>query len=235
MGLVLIFTNSCKKDAKNNDIQVNTVIDVDGNVYHTITIVKQVWMVENLKVKHYRNNDPIATTTPDTLDISTESAPKYQWAYDGKESNVATNGRMYTFYAINDSRGLCPTGWHVGTYSDWITLVDSLDAHGYGYQGSGKDILKSISSKTGWEVSTIPGSIGNNPSSNNSTGFTALPSGARTKYGHFEGMGSFNEWWTSTSYDSQWSYMNYMHNTDSYINDNTEEMSTGLSVRCIKD
>jgi len=53
----------------------------------------QVWLAENLKTTKYRNCDLIGTTTPATLDISGESTPKYQWAYDGNESNVATFGR----------------------------------------------------------------------------------------------------------------------------------------------
>ncbi len=37
------------------------VTDIDGNVYQTITIGNQEWMIENLKVTHYRNGDPIPT------------------------------------------------------------------------------------------------------------------------------------------------------------------------------
>ena len=67
-------------------------------------------MVENLKTTKYLNGDLIGTTAPDTLDISGESTPKYQWAYEGNESNVMAYGRLYTWYAATDSRGICPTG-----------------------------------------------------------------------------------------------------------------------------
>ncbi len=40
-------------------IQAQTVTDYDGNVYNTVTIGTQVWMKENLNVKHYRNGDAI--------------------------------------------------------------------------------------------------------------------------------------------------------------------------------
>ena len=103
-----------------------TVTDIDGNVYNTVTIGTQVWMKENLKVTKYRNGDAIGITTPATLDIWGETSPRYQWAYDGNESNVATYGRLYTWYAVTDSRGVCPTGWHVPTDSEWTTLTDYL-------------------------------------------------------------------------------------------------------------
>ena len=93
----------------------------------------QVWMVENLKTTIYRNGDLVGTTTPATLDITSENTPEYQWAYDGIESNVVTYGRLYTWYAVTDSRNICPTGWHFPSDAVWITLIDYLKNNGYGY------------------------------------------------------------------------------------------------------
>lgn len=103
-----------------------SVKDIDGNAYRTITIGTQVWMAENLKTTRYRNGDLIETTTPATLDIEGERTPEYQWAYDGNESNVATYGRLYTWYVATDSRNVCPTGWHVPSDDEWIVLTDYL-------------------------------------------------------------------------------------------------------------
>ena len=93
--LLILMINSCKK---NDD---NVIKDADGNVYTSVTIGTQVWMKENLKTTKYGNGDLIGTTTPATLDISLESTPKYQWAYEGNESNVNTYGRLYTWYCSN--------------------------------------------------------------------------------------------------------------------------------------
>ncbi|MCJ7802706.1 MAG: fibrobacter succinogenes major paralogous domain-containing protein, partial [Candidatus Marinimicrobia bacterium] len=98
------------------------VTDIDGNNYTGVTIGSQVWMVENLKTTRYRNGDLIGTTILATLNISTENTPKYQWAYGGNEDNVATYGRLYTWYAVTDSRNICPTGWIVPADTDWTIL-----------------------------------------------------------------------------------------------------------------
>jgi uncharacterized protein (TIGR02145 family) len=75
--------------------QTNSMKDIDGNVYHKVTIGKQVWMAENLKTTRYSNDDLIGTTTPATLVIEGESTPEYQWAYDGNENIVATYGSYF--------------------------------------------------------------------------------------------------------------------------------------------
>ncbi|MFZ3064200.1 MAG: fibrobacter succinogenes major paralogous domain-containing protein, partial [Nitrospirota bacterium] len=132
-----------------------TVTDIDGNVYNTVTIGAQVWMKENLKATKYRNSEDIPTTI---ADISGETSPKYQWAYGGNINNAAVYGRLYTWYAATDSRGLCPTGWHVPTNAEWTTLTDYL-----GTDPGGK--MK----EAGTAHWTTP-----NTGADNSSGFTAL-------------------------------------------------------------
>ena len=166
--------------------QTNSVKDIDGNVYPTITIGTQVWMAENLKTTKYRNGDLIGTTTPATLDIEGEITPKYQWAYAGNESNVATHGRLYTWYVATDSRNVCPKEWYVPTDAEWTTLTDYLIKKGYGYGGGykGMDIAKSLAATSGSVADETPGSTGNDQLSNNSTGFTAITGGARLEDGN---------------------------------------------------
>ena len=106
--------------------EFGTVVDIEGNIYKTVKIGTQWWMAENLRTSKYNTGDSIGTTYPETLNISVESAPKYQWVYPGGESSLATYGRLYTWYAITDSSALCPTGWHVPSDAEWTVLTDYL-------------------------------------------------------------------------------------------------------------
>jgi uncharacterized protein (TIGR02145 family) len=215
------------------------VTDVEGNSYNNKTLGSQVWMMENLKTSKYRNGDPIGTTPTPLTDITGESAPKYQWAYDGDESNVPGYGRLYTWFVVTDSRNVCPTGWHVPSDSEWTTLFDYLIKISAGYGGSGSDIAKSLALPYLWIIDSTPGSIGNDPASNNLSGFCAVPSGARiTNTGgpEFSMLGTSCAWWTTSELGSSLAsqVILQVYNPEvlrSYFG--TEK--TGASVRCLKD
>jgi uncharacterized protein (TIGR02145 family) len=212
-----------------------TVTDIDGNIYNTITIGTQVWMKENLKTTKYRNGDSIGTTTPATLDISLEITPKYQWAYGGNESNVVLYGRLYTWYAVTDSRDVCPTGWHVPTDAEWTILTDYLTNNGYGYGGSGSDIAKSMAATSGWTIYTTSGTVGNDQTSNNSSGFSAFPSGSHGSNGAFVNVDDNCLWWSSTETLATYAFFRYIIYINSDVFGNYCGNSTGLSVRCLRD
>lgn len=218
----------------------NTVTDIDGNVYHTVTIGTQTWMVENLKTTRYRNGDAIGTTTPADRDITIETEQKYQWAaYYGDENKVAKYGRLYTWYAATDTRNIAPAGWHVPTDADWRTLENYLIANGYNYDGTttGNKIAKSLAAITDWYTSTIVGAIGNDLTKNNKSGFTALPCGYRSNTGAFiwTRWGFYGSWWSSSD-----SWDNYkMHGYGLLYKDSNLSVALalpyqGFSVRCVK-
>ena len=187
IGLLLIITQSCKKDDDPIPFMEGTVTDIEGNVYKTIQIeiptgnsksiettqaITQIWMAENLKTTKYSNGDLIGTTTPATLNIYNEAMPKYQWAYEGNENYVDTYGRLYTWWAVTDNRNVCPTGWHVPTDDEWTKLVVFLGGKddGYGIWNAAGGKLKEAGTKH-WS-SPNTGAV-------NSLGFTALPGGYR--------------------------------------------------------
>jgi uncharacterized protein (TIGR02145 family) len=212
------------------------VTDIDGNVYDTRSIGSQIWMTSNLKTTKYRNGDLIGTTSTATLDISGESNPKYEWAYDGDESNVSTYGRLYTWYAAADNREICPTGWHLPDDGDWASLADYLANNGFGFEGSGTDIGKAMASSSGWGEDPTPGNIGNDQGSNNASGFSALPGGYRTDDNVFSVIGYFSIWWSSTEFISTLAWERILNSSDSNLARNyTGTKKSGVSVRCLRD
>ncbi|MGD0756749.1 MAG: fibrobacter succinogenes major paralogous domain-containing protein [Bacteroidales bacterium] len=217
IGFVLILQNSCKKA----DETSNAVADKDGNVYKTVTIGTQVWMAENLKTTKYLNGDLIGTTTPATLDISSDSTPKYQWAYGGDQNNVATYGLLYTWYAVTDSRNICPTGWHVPTDVDWSTLTTYL---------GGDSIAGRKLKETGTTHWASP-----NTGATNETGFTSLPGGYRGYLGGFYYIGYAGYWWSVTEYDADNAWYRGMYYNGIYDHVLSNSKKAGFSVRCLKN
>lgn len=219
IGFVLVINNGCKK-ANNTP---TAVTDKDGNVYKTITIGTQLWMAENLKTTKYRNGDLIGTTTPATLNISSENTPKYQWSYDGNESNVAIYGRLYTWYAVADSRNVCPIGWHVPNDIELTTLTSYL---------GGESVAGGKLKEAGTTHWTSP-----NTGATNESGFALLPSGTRFYNNTFYLSGSDGYLWST----SETSNIN-AHIIGLSFDANTAVLSTsgtwkgyGFSVRCLKD
>ncbi len=196
-----------------------TVTDIDGNVYNTVTIGTQVWMKENLKVTKYCNSNVIGTTTTPALDISSESTPKYQWAYSGDENNVATYGRLYTWYAISDS--LCPVSWHVPSVAEWTTLTDYL---------GGETIAGGKLKETGIVHWSSP-----NTGATNETGFTALPGGQRYDYGAFLSIGVNGGWWSSTNNGTSSAFGKSMSYSYTDVVGFNSVKRSAYSVRCVRD
>ncbi|MGA2407890.1 MAG: fibrobacter succinogenes major paralogous domain-containing protein [Bacteroidales bacterium] len=229
MGIVLILMSSCKKTDDNKNSSGN-ITDQDGNVYTSVIIGTQTWIDENLKTTKYNNGDIIGTTTPATLDISNEITPKYQWAYNGDESSVASYGRLYTWYSVTDSRGVCPTGWHVPTDAEWKTLEIDLgmtQAQADGTDWRGTDQGTELKSTTRWQ---------NNGNGTNSSGFNAVGCGSRDLTSDpFHGVSFWGNYWTTTPTDATSAWAHSVSYNFSGIYRYNWNKGYGLSVRCIKD
>ena len=103
-----------------------TVTDIDGNIYPIIRLGNIEWMLENLRTTRYSNGEIIGTTNSATKNLFFDLKPKYQWAYDGNESNVVKYGRLYTWFAATDPRGIAPTGWRIPHLYDWKEMKEYL-------------------------------------------------------------------------------------------------------------
>jgi uncharacterized protein (TIGR02145 family) len=227
-----------KVDSVTFFISDTSVMDIEGNIYKAVLIGNQVWMAENLKVTKYRNGEPIGTTSP-YLNITSEIEPRYQWAYEGNENNVAIYGRLYTWYALTDNRGVCPTGWHMASDLEWTTLENYLISNGFNYDGTLTEnkIAKVLASTSYWNSSTVEGAAGNSdyPKKRNLTGFNAIPNGLRSSSGGFHYLNESPFWWTATEnyVTSAWCKGMYYGAVNIYNND--FDKKNGAAVRCIKD
>jgi len=215
-------------------IQPNTVVDIDGNVYNTVTIGTQTWMTANLKTTNYNDG----TTIPNVTDATTWSGLNAgaQCDYNNTPTNTTTYGKLYNWYAVNTGK-LCPTGWHVPSNTEWTTLQTYLIANDYNYDGSttGNYIAKSMASITGWSSTTTTGAIGNTPSTNNKSSFTALPGGGRYSNGAFNYVGNYGLWWSSTENGTSNANYRGLSYDFSYLNGGNSFKVNGFSVRCMRD
>ena len=213
--------------------QAQTVTDYDGNVYNTVIIGTQVWMKENLKVTHYRTGDPIPNETDATAWFNLVTGARSYYNNDSA-TNAPIYGALYNWYAAT-LWSFCPTAWHVPTDSEWTTLSDYLTNNGYGYQGSGDDIAKSMAATSGWADCTIPGTAGNDQASNNSSGSSGLPGGVRHNVGTFEGITGTTYWWTTTEFDVYNVWRRYIDYNTPFVNRDKGNKQNGFSVRCLRD
>ena len=215
-------------------VTYGSTTDQNGNTVKTVQIGTQTWFAENLKTTTYNDG----TTIPNVTDTTAWAAltTGAVCSYNNDESNVATYGRLYNWYAVN-TRKLCPKGWHVPSDAEWTTLQTYLIANGYNYDGSttGNYIAKSMASTTGWSSSTSTGEIGNTPSTNNTSGFAALPGGDRFFDGTFGSIGNIGFWWSSTEISSRSAYSRYLGYFDSTLIDANDGKVSGFSVRCLRN
>ena len=213
-----------------NTPSTNCVVRVTGKLPDEVTICSQVWMGSNLNVDHYRNGDPIPEVTdPTAWGPLTTGAWCY---YNNDPANGAIYGKLYNWYAVNDSRGLAPTGWHVPSDDEWKTLEMCLgmsQAQADGWDSRGTD--------EGGKIKEAGTSHWYNPNTGatNSSGLSALPGGGRNTDGSFGSFGYNCHWWSSTEHLTTNAMVRYLHYYYANINRTSNSKDYGFSVRCVRD
>lgn len=216
-----------------------TVTDIDGNVYQAVQIGNQVWTVENLRVTKYNDGTAIPLVTDD-IEWADDTIGAY--CYYNNTTNADTIkkwGALYNWYVVapTNPKKITPTGWLVPTDAEWDTLQNYLIANGYNWDETttGNRIAKAMAARTDLCTTTVSGTPGNDPGSNNSSGFSGLPGGYRWVGGDFDGQRLGGYWWSATEYNmaSAWRYgLTYEDsNLRRYFNDQRQ----GFSVRLVKD
>jgi len=202
-----------------------TVKDFDGNVYHTIRIGGQEWMAENLKAKHYRNGTAIPNKT-DYLQWAQLTSGAYCWYANDYTVLGQYYGALYNWYAINDSAGICPEGWHVPDIEEWDTMFYQLGGDLVA-GGKLKSALTDLYQQPYWLAPNYYGT--------NESGFSAFPGGFRSFIdGVFSGLGPTGFWWSSTP-DSVDIKGIALSTTSAAAFHELINRKTGVSVRCVKD
>jgi len=221
-GLMML-TFGCKKSSDDNPQPVTTISDVDGNVYHFVTIGTQVWLVENLKTTKFNDGTAIPNVTDNTW--GSLSTPAYCW-YNNDAGWKPVYGALYNWFAVNTGK-LAPAGWHVATDADWATLVAYL----------GGDTVAGGKLKSTGTVEAITGLwFSPNTGATNSSGFTALPDGYRfSTTSGFDQINRHGYWWTATvnGTSTAWEYDITYNYADAYRNYSLK--TDGYNVRCVKD
>jgi uncharacterized protein (TIGR02145 family) len=200
------------------DLQKQTVKDVDGNIYKTVTINNNFWMAENLRTTKYNDGTDILKVTDDRN--WQKYGPAFCWYNNNEAENKYKYGALYNWYAVNTDK-LCPVGWHVPSSEELVSLniFSPLDTS----NGGG---LK----ETGTDYWYIP-----NRGATNEKGFTARPGGLRNYNGEFILLGEQGTWWTSDEENNYIGFCWILTYNESRVQPHWPSKRDGLSVRCIMD
>jgi uncharacterized protein (TIGR02145 family) len=196
--------------------------------YNQILIGSQVWSDSNLNVSTYRNGDIIPQVTDQTAwnNLTTGA-----WCYYFNDTGAEIYyGKLYNWYAINDSRNLAPIGWHIPSATEFDTLSTYLG----GDTVSGGKLKSEIINPdpflfSGYGMWTLP-----NTGATNSSGFNGFAGGKRTTTGFIE-ESYYAHFWTSTPDNSSTSFYRRLYYNSAYSLDSSDNNKIGMSVRLIKD
>ena len=218
-GLVIFNTTTNGLEFKSSTGWVSLKTSSDAAFLPTIVIGTQQWMRENLDVLTYRNGDIIPQVTDPTAWAALTTGA---WCYYNNDvANGAIYGKLYNWYAVNDPRGLAPTGWHVPTDDEWTTLSTTLGGDAV---AGGK---MKVAGTTRW---TTP-----NTGATNESGFAGLPGGYRSFNGTFNDVGSIGYWWSSTESNTSNAWYRGLYCNFGDINRSFYNKKKGFSVRCLRD
>ena len=216
-----------------------TLSDIDGNTYNTVQIGQQCWMKENLRTTHYANSSAIEQGS------STSTTTPYWYYPNNDANNMSTYGLLYNWVAVMNGasssynnpsgvQGICPTGWHVPSDTEWTQLTNYVSSQSQYVCGStNTQIAKALAGDTGWTSSNNICAVGKTPSNNNVTGFSALPAGLY--YGSYDNLGKYANFWSATDYSSTNAYYLYLSYAVAPVTRGYNYKNHGYSVRCLRD
>lgn len=216
-------TEQKQTEAKSSySVRKETVTDIDGNVYHTITVGYQIWMIENLKTTRFNDGTNIPFLEKDS-EWKRQSTPGYCW-YGSANNNKKQFGALYNWETVNTGK-LCPKGWHVPTDAEFTELTKFLDA--------APTLTININGESAKTVNLWANQYVRTPSWDFDP---FMFGGLRDNYGVYDGGFTVGIWWTSTENDPDKAWVRFMNGGKFLIGKSGEySKKWGFSVRCIKD
>lgn len=209
-------------------------IEFHGEIYQTVFVAGQCWFAENLKSSAYQNGDEL--TYFDNLEDWYSANSGAFIAYNQSEQNEDIFGFMYNFFAIQDSRGICPSGWHIPSDTEWMNLEEALDmdpneVNAFGWRGGAQNVGTNLKSDSTWE----PGGNGVNLVGLDMRGGGKISGSGST--GVFQNINSHGYWWSSTSNEDGDLFFRTLRSSQSGIYRGIvgPSPSEGYYVRCLKD
>lgn len=209
---------------------MDTITDIDGNIYNTLQLGNQCWMKENLRTRHYSDGTPIPHGNTASLDVA-------YWYYPHNDSTIVPlYGLLYNWTAAAGGApvlNICPQGWHLPSMNEWYQLTSYLTGQSQYWCGDNiYQTAKSLASTIGWATSSTPCAIGNDIATNNATGFGAMPAGGFNNHYHDFSGGAY--FWTPDNYsDENWAFR--LTTGGAFPSQFHHSKQYGLSVRCIHD
>lgn len=213
------------KIAVSTSNDLNTVKDIEGNIYKVTIISDQAWMAENIRTTKYVDGTPINLVTNDSVWAKLKS-PAYCWLNNDEITNK-NYGALYNKYVV-ETNNVCPVGWHIPTSEDWKLLTANID--------NNASTLKSNAA-----IKWLPPSDSfkdNVVNVTNEYNFNAIPVGRRSESGKFDHQGEYFTIWSSSraTYDASRNNALSLNNCINLVfSPGPEASNNGYSIRCIKD
>lgn len=227
------------------------VTDIDGNIYDAVQIGNQVWMAENLRTTRYADGTeiPLSPEFNWSETLPYRSAPSNNQSNEENMGNVARWGYLYNWRAVTKGpsneenpsgiQGICPDGWHVPSGAEWDELYSYLRTQPEYISGNDSfNVAKSLAATWGWRTSVDDttecdiNTPGKDPSTNNATGFSALPAGT-AGYDGFGGFGTAAVFWTTGWYKSK--DIRFIYYNGVMLGRNSAPRQSNYSVRCVRN
>ena len=236
------------------------IFSASNSFTQSVTIGTQTWTTKNLDISTFRNGDAIPQAkTDEEWEAAGENKQPAWCYYENNTANGTKYGKLYNWYAVVDTRGLAPAGYHIPTDEEWTVLSTFL--------GGEAVAGKKMKSSSDWDSYTTGGSktcpncanwnaeyrkkvpchtcqdtrsvaapkvshVGNGT---NSSGFSGLPGGYRYSYGYFNFVGRHGHWWSASEDNEAYAWNRELYNYSSSLYRYYNNKNYGFSVRCVKD